>query len=234
MCGASARTDATQCAHCGARLATVACPSCFGMMFVGAKFCSRCGARADRVELPESITQACPRCRVPMKAVAIGGTNLKECPRCEGIWADAAALEQVYADRERQAAVLGMPSSLDGKEPGTVETQIRYGPCPVCKKFMNRVNFAHCSHVVVDVCLQHGTWFDKDELRQIVEFIRKGGLEAARARQISDLQKERQRLKSERIANAWTSDTSDRTANYSDWAIGISGAAQVLKALLRK
>jgi len=38
MCGAAAPSDATSCEHCGARLATGACPSCFGMMFVGEKF----------------------------------------------------------------------------------------------------------------------------------------------------------------------------------------------------
>ena len=34
---------------------------------------------------------------------------------------------------------------------------------------MNRVQFANCSHVIVDVCKPHGTWFDRDELRRIVE-----------------------------------------------------------------
>src|SRR5437879_9204360 len=176
MCGASASTDCTRCEHCGARLATVACPSCFGMMFVGAKFCSHCGARADRAEVPADATQLCPRCRVSMESVVIGGSNLRECPRCEGIWADAVALEQICADREKQAAVLGMATPLPPPASGDLE-QIRYLPCPICRKLMNRVNFARCSQVVVDVCKAHGTWFDKDELRRIVEFIRGGGLE---------------------------------------------------------
>jgi hypothetical protein len=59
---------------------------------------------------------------------------------------------------------------------------------------MNRVNFAHCSHVILDVCKAHGTWFDKDELRRTVEFIRAGGLEKARAHQIAQLEDERRRL----------------------------------------
>jgi Zn-finger nucleic acid-binding protein len=115
-----------------------------------------------------------------MSAVVIGNTNLRECPRCEGIWADAASLEQICQDREKQAAVLGVAAPLPAPADGDIEQNIRYVPCPVCSKLMNRVNFAHCSHVVVDVCNPHGTWFDKDELRRIVEFIRAGGLEAAR------------------------------------------------------
>src|SRR5215471_17906029 len=102
MCGAPASSDASRCEHCGARLATVACPSCFGMIFIGAKFCSHCGARVDRAETETATPQRCPRCRVDMNAVLIGNTNLLECPRCEGIWADAASLEQIYQDRRNR------------------------------------------------------------------------------------------------------------------------------------
>ena len=40
---------------------------------------------------------------------------------------------------------------------------------------MNRVNFAHCSGVVIDICKGHGTWFDRDELSKIVDFIPPAG-----------------------------------------------------------
>jgi Zn-finger nucleic acid-binding protein len=231
MCGAPASTDATRCEHCGARLATVACPSCFGMMFVGAKFCSHCGAPAARAEVAGAAPQLCPRCRTELEAVAIGSTSLRECPKCEGIWADAAALSQICADRERQAAVLGMASNLPADESGEPE-KVRYLPCPVCAKLMNRVNFAHCSHVVVDVCMQHGTWFDKDELRRIVEFIRAGGLDAARAREIAELEQQRHELKAAQTSSAWDSRTTGSSAkDYDGWGTGISAAAEVLKLL---
>src|SRR5215470_10922383 len=121
MCGAPAASDATRCEHCGARLATVACPSCFGMIFLGAKFCSHCGARVDRTEVETDAHNLCPRCRVDMKAVLIGKTNLLECPGCEGIWADAASLEQICQDREQQSAVLGMASPLPANPDGQIE-----------------------------------------------------------------------------------------------------------------
>ncbi len=234
MCGAPASSEATCCEHCGARLATVACPSCFGMMFVGAKFCSHCGARADRTEVDSASHQPCPRCRVDMTAVAIGGTNLRECPRCEGIWADAASLQQICTDREKQAAVLGMANPLPEAETQELEAKIRYVPCPVCNKLMNRVNFAHCSHVVVDVCSQHGTWFDRDELRHIVEFIRAGGLEAARARELADLEAERRQVKTAQMATSWDPAPLSDHSNYADWGVGISAAAEFLRSLLGK
>jgi Zn-finger nucleic acid-binding protein len=195
MCGAAASSDSDHCDHCGARLATVACPACFGMMFAGAKFCSHCGAKADRTEVAESPHELCPCCKVEMQAVVVGKTHLEECAKCEGVWADAEAVRQVCADQEQQAAVLGLaPPQVT--EPINFDEHIHYIPCPVCKNLMNRVNFAECSNVIVNVCIKHGTWFDRDELRRVVEFIRAGGLERQRSRQIEDLaehQKQEQR-----------------------------------------
>jgi Zn-finger nucleic acid-binding protein len=238
MCGAPASSDSTVCEHCGARLATVACPSCFGLMFRGAKFCSHCGARADRVEVEGGEHELCPRCRIPLKAVMVGSTNLEECPKCEGIWADTTTFDQICADREKQATVLGMATPLPESE-GKLEETIRYIPCPVCQKLMNRVNFANCSHVIVDVCKGHGTWLDRDELRRIVEFIRAGGLEAARAKQISELQDEQRRLSAEKAANAtwdgpaWGGPTEPRVPAPLDLGVGIETVAQLLKGFLK-
>lgn len=193
MCGAPAREDASKCQHCGARLATVACPSCFAMMFAGAKHCSRCGAPAVRTELEGAAERNCPRCRTGMNLVQVGNTAMRECPRCDGLWIDAAAFEKLCAEREQQAAVLGTAKAAPAPRPGKVEP-IRYVPCPECGKLMHRVNFARCSGVVVDVCKAHGTWFDRDELMHIVEFIRSGGLDRAREERMAELAAEERRL----------------------------------------
>jgi Zn-finger nucleic acid-binding protein len=191
-CGAAAATDATACEHCGARLATVSCPSCFGMMFIGQEFCPHCGAKADRQKAAEAAApELCPRCKTNLEIVVIGGSNVRECPKCEGIWTDAETLRQICAEREKQAAVLGMPTQLPPNEGLQVEQQIRYLPCPACGQLMNRVNFANFSNVIVDVCRQHGTWFDRDELRRVVEFIRAGGMDQAREREIANLEADR-------------------------------------------
>lgn len=195
-CGASASSEATRCDFCGAALATVACPFCFGMMFAGAKFCSHCGAKGDRSEVAGGEARRCPRCQVDMKAVTIGTTSLLECSHCEGLWVDLESLRQICTEREKQAAVLGMPAPPD--QPLELEKQIRYLPCPVCHELMNRVNFARCSHVIVDVCKAHGTWFDKDELRRTVEFIRAGGLEKARALELQEIKDEQWKLEATR------------------------------------
>jgi len=192
MCGAAAASDAACCEHCGARLATVACPACFGMMFAGQQFCPHCGAKADRQNASApSRPEPCPRCKSMMDAVVVGGINLRECPGCEGVWTDAETLRQICVNAEQQAAVLGMATHLPTNQGVDIEKQIRYLPCPVCGGLMNRVNFANFSNVIVDVCRQHGTWFDRDELRRIVEFIRDGGLEKSRSREMANLEEDR-------------------------------------------
>jgi Zn-finger nucleic acid-binding protein len=236
MCGAAASTEATRCEHCGARLATVACPKCFGMMFVGEKFCSHCGARADRTEVADAKPEICPRCRVVMNAVVIGGSPLRECPRCEGIWADADALHQICEDQEKQSAVMGMAGPVVKPESQDVEdiSTIHYIPCPVCGDLMNRVNFAHCSHVIVNVCGRHGTWFDRDELRRIVEFIQSGGLVEERAQEIADLERQKRELEGHAVAPCGMGSTYSPGDNYGLWRIGIAAAAIFLRILLRR
>jgi Zn-finger nucleic acid-binding protein len=190
MCGAPTASDATQCEHCGAHLAKGTCPSCFGLIFEGAKFCAHCGAPVAPTRVESAESGKCPRCRNLMNKVVIGTTKMQECPKCEGLWVDAATVEQLYAERDRQASVL--QTGEPGTSSGVVEEKIQYLPCPVCSTLMNRVNFARYSNVIVDVCKAHGTWFDRDELRRTIEFIRAGGLDKAQARELTEA-KERPR-----------------------------------------
>ncbi|MGI9164796.1 MAG: zf-TFIIB domain-containing protein [Pyrinomonadaceae bacterium] len=167
MCGAATSTDEPLCNYCGSRLATIACASCFGMMFIGSRHCPRCGAAAAARVGGNLSPRSCPRCRIDMQAIAIGSTTVRECERCIGLWVDVASFEKICADREEQAAVLGTASPAPAS--GALQkSKVSYAPCPECKQLMNRVNFARCSSVIVDVCKGHGTWFDREELSRIV------------------------------------------------------------------
>lgn len=182
-CGAAASSDSTKCEHCGAGLATIACPSCFGMIFLGSKFCPHCGARVGRTEAEdETVKLTCPRCEVSLQSVALGATGpvkVHECPKCVGLWVNVETFEAICADRDQQAIVLGGASPPPGRIELKLE-EVRYLHCPKCRTLMNRVNFAGRSGVIIDTCRGHGTWFDRNELQHIVEFIRGGGLEMTR------------------------------------------------------
>ena len=78
-----------------------------------------------------------------------------------------------------------------------------YVPCPDCAKLMNRVNFGKRSGIVLDACAQHGTWFDADELRRVVEFVRDGGLDRARAHDRMQLEEDRRLLAAKQQIASW-------------------------------
>lgn len=192
-CGAPASPDDATCGYCRASLTTIACPSCFAPLFAGSRHCPHCGARATREALDDYGDLSCPRCSGRFTPIAVGAVSLLECGGCGGAWMHPEPFEAVCAERETQAAVLARP--LDAARAGTTDAErVRYLPCPECAKLMNRVNFARYSGVIMDVCKEHGTFFDRDELRRIVAFIREGGLEQSRALEREKLVLEQRRL----------------------------------------
>ena len=84
-------------------------------------------------------------------------------------------------------------------DPTSDRIKVRYFPCPQCAQLMNRMNFAKCSGVIVDVCRGHGSWFDRDELRAIIEFIRAGGLQLSRQKEKREIAFEREQLRNEQF-----------------------------------
>jgi Zn-finger nucleic acid-binding protein len=137
----------------------------------------------------------CPRCKSKLDALKIGDIGLQECARCGGLWSTPDMFESICADGENQSAVLnfaGGRSEISGQP-----VSISYVPCPDCKQLMNRSNFARSSGVIIDLCRQHGVWFDAEELPKIIAFIRHGGLEKARSREKLEIKEERDRLRDE-------------------------------------
>lgn len=163
-------------------------------MFIGSKHCQRCGAAAAVPEVKDAKDRKCPRCRSEMVLVTIGSAAVLECEQCFGLWLDAPSFEKICADREQQSAVMGAATHASAAHE---TSKIHYVPCPECSQLMNRMNFARCSGVIVDVCKKHGTWFDRDELSRIVEFISDGGLNAARAKEKIEIAEQREQLRQE-------------------------------------
>lgn len=230
-CGAAVSSEDMQCLFCKSRLATVACPSCFGMIFSGHRHCPHCGTRVERSELEPDAVRRCPRCRTDMNVLALGSTKVRECSNCDGLWVDVAAFEEICRDKEQQSAALGGAATLPERLSRSPE-KVRYDPCPECGRLMNRVNFARCSGVVVDICKGHGTWFDQHELQMIVEFIRGGGLDAAREKEKMKLEEERRRLKQEQLAATLRANQIFQQNSDSDYRLSVIVAARGLLKML--
>jgi Zn-finger nucleic acid-binding protein len=199
-CGAAAGTDDAQCDYCGSVLSVMACPSCFGSMFVGMQFCPTCGARGSRELLEETTRLACPGCRSWMQYVRVGTTQMHECSSCASSWLEAKVFSDLCLNREERGATMTLigarsaDASLAADRPRGVT---RYVPCPQCSKLMNRSNFGHRSGVVIDVCKGHGAWFERGELARVLAFIEDGGLERARQEELEKQQEEKRALERE-------------------------------------
>src|SRR6202171_476081 len=232
-CGAAISSDSPQCQYCESKLATISCPSCFAMMFIGSKHCPHCGAAATQASAAELSVLKCPRCRVDMSSIMLGSIAMRDCERCAGLWVEVAALEKICADREEQSAVLGTASPAPAHQTPSADIEkMRYVPCPQCGQLMNRINFARCSGVIVDICKGHGTWFDRDELSGIVQFIRGGGLEVSRQKEKREIENERQQLHAEQLAAANRADSLGLYSSSEERLSGLSSARGLLKFLL--
>ncbi len=217
-CGAAVSSDAAQCRFCNSRLKTMACPSCFGLMFRGSRHCSHCGAKAVAPQIISGENSGdCPRCRIKLNSIQISEISLRECEKCSGLWADAETFETVCASRESQAAVLSVihtkPSAAENKTP----VKVNYVPCPDCRQLMNRSNFARSSGVVIDLCKQHGAWFDAEELPRIIEFVRQGGLDRARQKEKLQIETERSSLRAEQFKLAAHRHSDFERPRLNDW-----------------
>lgn len=193
-CGAPVERGDDRCGYCSAPLdfslkgKTVNCPHCFARIAAESRFCMRCAKPIPRsgdegALLPDRL---CPACEAPMRATAVGDFSLIACPNCSGFFVPSEIFEMMQDNSQR------VIFANEGVHPKAVEApdRIRYVRCPVCRKMMNRVNFARISGVIIDSCREHGIWFDPGELEKIMEFIALGGLQKARQVEVERLKAE--------------------------------------------
>ncbi len=200
-CGAPAVEDAVRCDFCHAVLSRAACPSCLGPMFLGMRFCPRCGAPAERKEVETGKPLPCPRCGVAMTTVDLAGARVRECEECGGLWVQESSFQKIVDDAETRGKAILYPEVGPPQEASPEDRSGRfYVPCPECGELMNRKNYAGISGVVLDVCRVHGLRFDRRELQDVADFVEKGGLEKSRKVELEELRQEQERLKA--IQNA--------------------------------
>jgi Zn-finger nucleic acid-binding protein len=193
-CGAGVAPTSNRCAHCSHELLLKACPRCLSRVFHGHKHCPECGAGLSLAATTEvNPERACPRCDQPLGARKVDDLVIDECIGCHGLFLDHVAIERLVTDRRqaRAESLLGaLPTTItyDRQPPGKL-----YIKCPACKTVMNRKLFAAGSGVIIDVCKDHGTFFDIGELPRIIDYVMKGGLEKAARKEIDQARAAAQR-----------------------------------------
>lgn len=167
------------CPHCGVPIATVRCATCFHMNPPSAALCIGCGDELGLEPLGEPDVLRCPDCKLPFQLFAGGPGKLHDCGACGGQLVDHALLKDLLEQRE----LYGKTAPRRPPRHNPMELPVRYVPCPGCGQMMTRRNFGGSSGVIVDVCQEHGVWFDRGELPRVLAFVEAGGLELARRRQ---------------------------------------------------
>ena len=205
-CGAARDAGALDCSHCGTtftlheRDLDTVCASCLTRISNRAKFCHSCGtAVAVEGAAGEQTGLSCPACggehRLTSRALG-QGLSVLECGRCAGMWLGNDTFEHVVSRAEEVSTTIhGAGSGPERARTQTIGAQggPAYRPCIRCGKLMNRRNYGKRSNVIIDVCKEHGVWFDAEELGRILQWVRAGGLESMREAEREKLRDEQRR-----------------------------------------
>jgi Zn-finger nucleic acid-binding protein len=193
-CGGSIAIGSRACPYCGSTVATCRCATCLAWNLAESAHCQACGRALASSTERSGVAAAyrCPRCDSQLHAREYGDLSVEECDKCGGLFLAPTTMERLVAARD-------MPTSLRlalPKREMKRETTVRYISCPTCGKSMNRQAFGRISGVVVDVCKNHGVWFDAGELAEVIRFVERGGLERERERELAELAERERRVRS--------------------------------------
>lgn len=105
----------------------------------------------------------CPSCNEPMIVLELDKVEIDNCLACGGIWLDAGELELLLDSAEEKDTILNsFEEDLEAKE--------EKRKCPICLKKMEKVRSGIEEKILLDKCREnHGLWFDKGELCQIID-----------------------------------------------------------------
>lgn len=117
-----------------------------------------------REETMTSSTILCPRCDEELEVVHVSTIEVDGCPRCGGLWLDPDATAHVVESMHEGALRAAEETAREATH--DADTEARGVPCPECDWPMERFTIGG-SEVELDRCLNHGTWFDREELLKV-------------------------------------------------------------------
>ena len=119
----------------------------------------------------DAVEMRCPHCKKRLVTVTAAGVALAGCGTCGGIWIDTEGSRRVVETRDRVFADLAKAA---WQHAHGARVRAASPVCPECPAVLDRVR-AH--GVDLDVCPEHGTWFDAYELITVVEKLRHADFE---------------------------------------------------------
>jgi Zn-finger nucleic acid-binding protein len=111
-----------------------------------------------------SMASRCPRCGHSLTKHQTASATLEGCLTCGGIFLDRESRIRVVAAKCVDSAAASDLAAAHARWSPDVRTPCA---CPICSKPMHCVKVA--GSVDLDVCDDHGAWFDRHELRRFID-----------------------------------------------------------------
>ena len=209
-CGGARDKDSQSfCGYCGSsftiheRDLDTICHNCMSRISSKSKFCHSCGttivADADDFSRTDLNCPVCDNQKLQSRKMKSGTFSLMECHHCAGIWLSSKTFSHLEqkAKIEAVSGIISEPIQAKISKENYNPTKF-YRKCPQCNSIMQRKNYATSSGIVIDICKNHGIWFDIKELDEILKFIRSGQLQKAqeKAVRVAERKIKRQQQKS--------------------------------------
>lgn len=105
----------------------------------------------------------CPRCTQPLTSHRTASATIEGCLGCGGVFVDREGRNRVVAAKCADTAAASDLAAAHARHNPS------FGPahCPVCRKVMHVTRVA--GGVELDLCDDHGAWFDRHELRRFID-----------------------------------------------------------------
>jgi hypothetical protein len=186
-CGGARQGNTRNCGFCGSdftlheRDLNTVCPNCLARVSDKARYCAECGDWLSAEALAGDVSAAhCPSCPgdelLASRELGHERLNVLECQSCTGLWLSVETFRELRDRAARNAVHLADAVLKLGKPAEQApQTGPLYRPCVECKKLMSRKLYAPGSGVIIDLCKDHGLWFDATELHQLLKWIAGGG-----------------------------------------------------------
>jgi Zn-finger nucleic acid-binding protein len=135
------------------------------------ELCPGCGAL-----VPVSV-RLCPCCTLPFERRDVEGLVFDECAQCGGVFLDHQTHKRLFADKTLALAE-ALVATVAHDEPARSNGRPALA-CPACADSMQRRLTDSGAGIVLDICLEHGTFFEMGKLPAIVAFVRKAAARSA-------------------------------------------------------
>ncbi len=111
------------------------------------------------------VESRCPHCRKRLVGVDVDGVHLQGCARCGGVWVDNKSALRILGAPRRIFIELATRAAKNAQVAATRAAQPL---CAVCPAVLDRT-IIH--RITLDICSDHGTWFDAHELSALTRVL---------------------------------------------------------------